>query len=51
MVKVDDMVENGWYYSRSEAIRDALRKLICQNEHGKVKAIIEIDIEWGLYGE
>ena len=31
--KVDELVENGVYPNRSEAIRDAVRKLIKKNNH------------------
>ncbi len=33
--KIDDMIRNGFYSSRSEAIRDATRRLVLTSEGGR----------------
>jgi len=49
--EIDDLVEEGWYSSRSEAVRDAIRQLVQRQKKEKIEKAMEEDIEWGLYGE
>ncbi len=51
MNELDLLIENGWYASRSEAIRDAIRKLVDARKHAMTRKAIEEDLEWGLRGE
>lgn len=48
--ELDRLVEEGWYTSRSEAIRDAVRDLVERRRLHRLEAAIHEDIEWGLYG-
>ncbi len=48
--ELDRLVEEGWYTSRSEAIRDAVRELVERRRLNRLEAAIEEDIEWGLRG-
>lgn len=48
--ELDRLVEEGWYASRSEAIRDAVRELAERRKLDRLEDAIEKDIEWGLYG-
>ena len=49
--ELDHLIEDGWYTSRSEAIRDAIRKLIDNKVHAKMIRAVEEDIHWGLHGK
>ncbi len=49
--EIDELVEEGWYASRSEAIRDAVRELIERKKMVRLKKAVREDIEWGLHGE
>lgn len=49
--EIDELVEEGWYSSRSEAVRDAIRQLVRKQERERIEKAMEEDIEWGLYGE
>lgn len=49
--EIDDLVEEGWYSSRSEAVRDAIRQLVQKQKKERIEKAMEEDIEWGLYGE
>ncbi|MFO8051867.1 MAG: ribbon-helix-helix domain-containing protein [Thermoplasmatota archaeon] len=49
--EIDHLIEEGWYTSRSEAVRDAVRELVERKRYLKTKEAIRSDIEWGLYGE
>jgi len=49
--ELDDLIKKGWYANRSEAIRDAIRRLIELRRYKQLKQAIEEDIHWGLYGE
>ena len=48
--ELDRLVKEGWYASRSEAIRDAVRDLVERRKLDRLEAAIEEDIEWGLHG-
>jgi len=45
------LVEDGWYSSRSEAVRDAIRQLVRKQKIERIEKDMEEDIEWGLHGE
>ena len=49
--ELDETVEEGWYASRSEAIRDAVRELVEKMKLEKIEKNMREDIEWGLYGK
>ena len=49
--ELDEIVEEGWYSSRSEAVRDAIRQLVRRYHIEKIERDMEEDIKWGLYGE
>ncbi len=49
--ELDDIVDEGWYSSRSEAVRDAIRQLVRKYHSEKIEKDMEEDIEWGLYGK
>ncbi|KXB03670.1 hypothetical protein AKJ45_00975 [candidate division MSBL1 archaeon SCGC-AAA261F19] len=48
--ELDELVEEGWYASRSEAVRDAVRELIERRKLDRLESAIKEDIKWGLYG-
>jgi len=48
--EIDELIEEGWYANRSEAIRDAVRELIERKKYARIKRAVEEDIEWGLHG-
>jgi len=48
--ELDRLVEEGWYASRSEAIRDAVRELVERRKLDRLEDAIKKDIEWGLHG-
>ncbi|KXB02454.1 hypothetical protein AKJ44_00235 [candidate division MSBL1 archaeon SCGC-AAA261F17] len=47
--ELDRMVEEGWYASRSEAVRDAARELIEKRKLDRLESAIDEDIKWGLH--
>ena len=47
---MDSYIEEGWYASRSEMIRDALRRLMERMRLEKLEAAMREDVEWGLRG-
>ena len=49
--EIDGLIEEGWYSSRSEAIRDAIRDLVDRRRYAKMRRAAEEDIKWGLHGE
>lgn len=46
--EIDMLVKDGWYASRSEAIRDAVRELVKRMKSERLEAAIKEDVEWGL---
>lgn len=48
--ELDELIKQGWYSNRSEAIRDAVRELVEKMRIETMKEAIKKDIEWGLYG-
>ena len=49
--ELDDLIKKGWYANKSEAIRDAILRLVENKRYKQLKQVIEEDIHWGLYGE
>ena len=49
--ELDYLIEDGWYASRSEAVRAAIRTLVESKRYSRTKAAIREDIEWGLHEE
>ena len=48
--ELENIIHEGWYTDRSEAIRDAVRKLIMERKLSKEERNIIKDVEWGLHG-
>jgi Arc/MetJ-type ribon-helix-helix transcriptional regulator len=48
--ELENIIEEGWYTDRSEAIRDAVRKLIMERRFSKEGRNIVKDVLWGLSG-
>ena len=48
--ELENIVKDGWYTDRSEAIRDAVRKLMMERRLSKEERNILKDVEWGLHG-
>ncbi|MCD4740015.1 ribbon-helix-helix domain-containing protein [archaeon] len=47
---VNELVKEGWYSNRSEAVRDAVRELVEKMRLETLNDAIKKDIEWGLNG-
>ncbi|OYT62605.1 CopG family transcriptional regulator [Thermoplasmatales archaeon ex4484_30] len=50
IAELDELVKEGWYANRSEAVRDAVRELIEKMRLETLQEAIKKDIEWGLHG-
>jgi Arc/MetJ-type ribon-helix-helix transcriptional regulator len=48
--ELENLIKEGWYTDRSEAIRDAVRKLIMERRLSKEERNIVKDVKWGLHG-
>lgn len=46
--EIDALVADGWYASRSEVIRDAVRELVKKMKAERLEAAIKGDVAWGL---
>ncbi|MCK4327945.1 MAG: ribbon-helix-helix protein, CopG family [Candidatus Diapherotrites archaeon] len=51
VMELDELVKEGWYANRSEAVRDAVRELVEKMRVELLEEAIKKDIEWGLYGK
>jgi Arc/MetJ-type ribon-helix-helix transcriptional regulator len=49
--EMDDIIHDGWYASRSELIRDAIRETVKKMKTERLEAAIKEDVKWGLYGK
>ena len=49
--EIDHLIDEGWYSSRSEAVRDAIRALIERKRCLQTREAVGSDIEWGLHGK
>ncbi|KAA0003326.1 MAG: ribbon-helix-helix protein, CopG family [Thermoplasmata archaeon] len=50
IAELDELVREGWYANRSEAVRDAVRELVEKMRLETLQEAIKKDIEWGLHG-
>lgn len=50
IAELDELVKEGWYANRSEAVRDAVRELVEKMRLETLQEAIKKDIEWGLHG-
>jgi len=50
-LEMDEIINEGWYASRSEFIRDAVRDKIKSVKMERLEAAIKEDVKWGLYGK
>ena len=48
--EMDAIIQEGWYASRSEFIRDAVRDMIKKMKAERLETAIKEDVKWGLYG-
>jgi len=48
--ELENIIEEEWYTDRSEAIQDAVRKLIMERRLSKEERNIVKDVLWGLSG-
>jgi metal-responsive CopG/Arc/MetJ family transcriptional regulator len=48
--ELENIIKEGWYTDRSEAIRDAVRKLVMERRLSKEERNIVKDVKWGLHG-
>jgi Arc/MetJ-type ribon-helix-helix transcriptional regulator len=48
--EMDALIDEGWYASRSEFIRDAVRERIKKMKAERLESAIKEDVRWGLYG-
>jgi Arc/MetJ-type ribon-helix-helix transcriptional regulator len=48
--ELEKFIQEGWYTDKSDAIRDAVRKLIGEKKFSKEEQNILKDVEWGLHG-
>ena len=48
--ELENIIQEGWYTDSSEAIGDAVRKLITERKRSKEGRNIIKDVEWGLWG-
>ena len=44
------LISQGWYASKSELIRNAIRDLIKKLKLTQLESAIKEDVDWGLYG-
>ena len=51
LYEMDLLIKEGWYSSRSELIRDAIREMIRKMKVEKLEASIKEDVKWALYGK
>lgn len=47
--EMDELINEGWYNSRSELLRDGLRRIIEGKRLDQLKDAVKEDIKWGLY--
>ena len=50
VMEIDELVKEGWYANRSEAIRDAIRELVKKLKTERLEQAIKEDVKWGLHG-
>ena len=50
-MEIEEIIKEGWYASKSDFIRDAIRGLIRKIKIERLEASIKEDAQWGLYGK
>ena len=50
-MEMEEIIKEGWYASRSDFIRDAIRELIRKIKIEKLEDSIKEDVKWGLHGK
>jgi Arc/MetJ-type ribon-helix-helix transcriptional regulator len=48
--ELQKVIQEGWYTDESDAIRDAVRKLLKERKFSKEELNILKDVAWGLHG-
>jgi len=47
---IDALVEQGWFPSRDEVVREAIRRFLDAHRPELMEKFIREDVEWGLRG-
>ena len=50
-IEMDSIINEGWYSSKSEFIRDAIREKIEKAKLERMEDFLNKDIKWGLHGK
>jgi Arc/MetJ-type ribon-helix-helix transcriptional regulator len=48
--QIDALVEQGWFRSRDQLVREALRRFLEAHRPELLERFIREDVEWGLQG-
>lgn len=48
--QIDALVEKGWFHSRDEVFREAIRRFLNTHQLELMERFVREDIEWGLRG-
>ncbi len=51
VMEAEELIAEGWYASKSELIRDAVRELVRKRKTERIEEAIREDVTWGLYGK
>ena len=51
VLEAEELIQEGWYASKSELIRDAVRDLIRKTKMQRLEKAVKEDIAWGLHGK
>lgn len=49
VAEADELISEGWYSSRSELLRDAVRRIVEEKRLEMLEQAVKEDIKWGLY--
>jgi Arc/MetJ-type ribon-helix-helix transcriptional regulator len=47
---IDALVERGWFASREEVVREAIRRFLEAHQPELLEQFVREDVEWGLRG-
>ena len=50
-MEMEEIIKEGWYASKSDFVRTAIRELIRKIRAERLEASIKEDVEWGLRGK
>ena len=50
-MEMEEIIKEGWYASKSDFIRDAVRELIRKIKVERLEASMKEDAQWGLYSK